>query len=148
MNPDNFTQIWPPPERFSAGICAFLQKCVFERFQSDFSQKRLAFRPETWYVVSNKTRWIQHTFFAPASPPLAIWPHPLYPCGALAARGRTAAFRRGGGAAFFFAISFIYLLIIYPACPSRASKAAAQPAQGRRFAFYGSDAPFAPGPFL
>ena len=40
MNPDNFTQIWPPPERFSAGICAFLQKCVFERFQADFSQKK------------------------------------------------------------------------------------------------------------
>ena len=78
-----------------------------------FSKKTLAFPCEKWYVVSQRGALDTRIFRLPAQPGL-----------------------RPARSVLSVAIFFIYLLIIYPACP-QGQKAAAQPARAAVFYFSG-----------
>src|SRR5699024_4968398 len=81
-------------------------------FKPIFSKKTLAFPCEKWYVVSQRGVLDTRIFRLPAQPGL-----------------------RPARSVLSVAIFFIYLLIIYPACP-QGQKAAAQPARAAVFLFF------------
>ena len=124
MNPDNFTQIWPPPERFSAGICAFLQKCVFERFQADFSQKKgLHSVPKRGMLYPTK-RVGYNIRFLPRRPlPLPSGRTRFTPAGRWPPAAAQLLFAAAGAPPFSLpSPSFTFLAFTLPARPGQAKR--------------------------